>query len=154
MAIWRMAFRQGVEGVSLWPECQRLGVAAIEYHPVLDVDFSQYNPGEPQEAWAQLGGPQHTSLSRFVYDMQPGDIIYVKEGRQIVGRGVVTSDYQFDHAGRIRDEKGHAWQHQRRVSWCPDFQPVDLQIGQQQIMTLVPLAPADVVTIEDAAAGG
>ena len=41
MTVWRMAFRAGKNGPSLWPDCQRLGVAAIEYGPADDLDFTR-----------------------------------------------------------------------------------------------------------------
>ena len=55
------------------------------------------------------------SLKRFVYEMEEGDIIYVKQGPRIVGKGAVSGPYQFDKKNRIVDPYGCTWQHQRRV---------------------------------------
>src|SRR5262249_12497548 len=87
-------------------------------------------------------------LRRFVYQIKEGDIIYVKQGPKIVGKGVVTSAYQFDEEDRIVDHEGSPWQHQRRVSWTPGFPEVEIQLGNQQIITVVPLDEIDVEAIE------
>jgi len=80
--------------------------------------------------------------------MKPGDVIYVKEGPSIVGRGIVTGRYKFDAAGPIVVSGGtDAYHHQRRVAWC-DFQSVRAKLGKQQVMTLVKLEPADVEAVE------
>jgi hypothetical protein len=147
-----MAFRVGTNGYELWPTCQRLGVAVIEYTPVDDVDLSGYPEGEPREAWAQLASSQQASLKRFVYEIQEGDTIYVKKGPLIVGKGVVAGPYRFDKRNRIQDPEGTPWQHQRSVTWSPRFPQVRIQLGRQQIVTLVPLTDADVRGIERAAA--
>jgi hypothetical protein len=136
MTAWRMAFRVGQDGYELWPECHRLGVAVIEYGPVDDIDLSRYSEGEPRSAWSQLAPPQQTSLKRFVYEMQEHDVIYVKQGPMIVGKGVVTGPYRFDKKNRIQDPNGTPWQHQRRVTWEAGFPEVRIQIGPQQVMTL------------------
>ena len=49
-------------------------------------------------------------LWQFAHDIQVGDIIFVKRGRNdIVGRGIVTSDYKFN--------KGQYYPHSRTVQW-------------------------------------
>ena len=84
--------------------------------------------------------------------MDEGDIIYVKQGPKIVGKGVVDGPYQFDKKNRIVDPDGTPWQHQRRVKWVAGFPEIPIQIGRQQAMTLVPLAGDDVKQVEQAAA--
>src|SRR5438270_11050256 len=103
MTAWRMAFRAGKKGDELWPHCYRLRVAAIQYDPVDDIDFSRYSEGEPKAAWSQLESAQKASLKRLVYEMQKDHVIYVKEGPTIVGKGVVAGPYQFDKKRRIQD---------------------------------------------------
>jgi hypothetical protein len=152
MAAWRMAFRAGKNGHEMWPDCYRLGVAFIEYSPVDDIDLSRYPEGEPKSAWSQLARPQHTSLKRLLRDMQKGDVIYVKQGSEIVGKGLVTGPYRFDKRNRVRDPEGTPWQHQRPVRWTPGFPAVPILIGRQQAMTLVPLTAKDVERVEQAAA--
>jgi hypothetical protein len=147
-----MAFRCGKNGYELWPDCYRLAVATIEYTPVDDIDLSAHSEGEPRSAWSQLAAPQQASLKRFVYEMDEGDIIYVKQGPKIVGKGEVDGPYRFDRKNRIRDPDGVPWQHQRRVNWTAGFPAVPVQIGQQQAMTLVPLTSDDIKQVEQAAA--
>ena len=82
--------------------------------------------------------------------MEEGDIIYVKQGPRIVGKGAVSGPYQFDKKNRIVDPYGVPWQHQRRVSWASEFPEVEIQLGRQQMMTLVPLNGQDVKRVEQA----
>src|SRR5437763_1073226 len=64
MTAWRMAFRDGTNGPSLWDDCRQLSVAALEYGPVDNIDLSKYPKGEPKQAWSQLKPTQRTSLRR------------------------------------------------------------------------------------------
>jgi hypothetical protein len=150
MAGWRMAFRVGKNGFEMWPKCKELGIAAIEYTPVDDIDFSQYSPGEPRAAWAQLRGTRPASLRRFVYEMKAADVIYVKQGPKIVGKGVVDGPYEFDKDDRLREPNGRSWQHQRSVTWIRGFPDIEVQLGEQQIATVKPLTEQEVVGIEAA----
>ena len=150
MTAWRMAFRDGKNGREMWPDCHRLGVAAIQYGPVDDIDLSRYSEGEPKAAWSQLAPNQKASLKRLVYKMQERDVIYVKQGPMIVGKGVVTGPYQFDNHKRIRVPNGAFWEHQRPVQWIPEFPEVAFQLGAPQIVTVVPLTGEQVTTFEQA----
>lgn len=87
-----------------------------------------------------------------MYQIEQDDIIYVKQGPNIVGRGVITGPYRFDKKNRIHDPEGRPWQHQRPVSWTFGFPEVRIQIGIQQAVALVPLTDSDVERVEDAAA--
>jgi 5-methylcytosine-specific restriction endonuclease McrA len=142
-----MAFRDGKNGPSLWDDCRRRGLAAIEYDPVENVDLSQHLTGEPKDAWEQLRPLQRQSLRRFVYNMKEGDIIYVKEGPRIVGKGLIVGPYQFDKVGRIKSETAY-WRHQRSVQWLPDFSDIKFQLGRQQIVTVTPLKAEEVAAFE------
>ena len=148
MTAWRMAFRVGSEGEDLWPDCQRLGVAAMEYRPLDDIDLSRYREGEPRAAWKKLKPSQRMSLKRLVYEMAEGDVIYVKDGPMIAGKGVVTGPYHFDQENQIQDENGTYWQHQRSVNWNAEFSPVRKQLGIQQMVALVRLKDEDVAGID------
>ena len=49
---------------------------------------------------------------QFANEMKVGDIIFVKKGmHQLVGRGVVTSDYEFD------GERSDEYKNTRQVNW-------------------------------------
>ena len=130
--IWRMAMRAGNRGPSVWPQCRERGVAAITYWPLDRTDLSQYEEGEPKELWEELEPAQRGFLRKVAYEMKPGDIIYVKEGGEIVGRGIVSGLYQFDPEGLIRaSDSGTPFTHQVPVDWEPDFPPVKILLGSE-----------------------
>jgi hypothetical protein len=154
MTAWRMAFRNGKGGTEMWPHCRRLGVAAITYRPIQDIDFSQF-PGEEQfpavvkAAWSQLKGTQPASLRRFLYEMEEEDVIYVKQGPMIVGKGVV-GPYIFDEERRIRDPDGDYWRQQRIVKWMTEFPEVRFTLGAPQVVAVVRLTDEEVTSFEQA----
>ena len=152
MTAWRMAFREGKNGYELWDTCRNHGVAAIQYDPVQDVDFSGYKveellPPNVREKMSGLRGSQVESLRRFLWAMKKGDIIYVKKGPMIVGKGVI-GPYKFDKRSQVYAPKGKCWQHQRPVIWDPGFGEITIQIGQPQITAVVPLDEKDVKRID------
>jgi hypothetical protein len=152
MAAWRMAFRDGKNGPELWPRCQELRIAAIEYGPIDDIDFSLYPdeehlPTAVKEAWSRLESSQRASFRHFRWEMEEKDIIYVKQGPLIVGKGVV-GPYQFKKNGPIQGRNGEYWQHQRPVSWVLGFPEVRIQLGSQQIATVKRLTDKDVEGLE------
>lgn len=127
--IWRMAFKCGNRGKSLWKLCKKLNVAAITYDPLSKFDLTDYSPGEPKALWKQLRTTQKSSLRHLAYDMKKGDIIYVKEGTSIAGKGVVGGNekrsYRFDKNFRIIGTNGHPWPHQVPVEWDTNFIPIE-----------------------------
>ena len=133
MTTYRMAMRVGSGGQDLWPLCFSLGVAAITYNPLATTDLSKYLPGEPTELWAELQPTQKASLRRVAYEMNKSDIIFVKNGPKIVGRGVVTDRYKFDNLNRIIDKYGNPWPHQVPVEWDKDFVEIDILLGAEQL---------------------
>ena len=59
------------------------------------------------------------------------------------------SPYQFDKNNRIQDPNdGAYWQHQRAVSWAPEFSSLPTQVGRSQQFTVEPLTNEDVARIE------
>lgn len=151
MAAWRMAFRCGINGDELWPECWKHKVATIEYRPFDDFDLTSYSVGEPRSRWAKLRGSQSHSLNRFVHKMEVEDIIYVKQGPAIVAKGVIKGPYFFDKKDTIIDPYGTPWQHQRKVRWTRYRTEIPIQIGYAPNVTVVPLDSDDVRRIEKAA---
>lgn len=138
MSIWRMSFRCGDRGPEMWPQCFKLGVAAIYYTPLAEVDLSKYPQREPKHLWAQLKPTQNASLRRVAYEMKKGDVIYVKQGTKIVGRGIVKRRYKFDYEDRMLDPDGNPWAHQVPVKWELGFQPINILLGSEP-MTVLPL---------------
>ncbi len=151
MTSWRMAFRAGKNGPTLWPWCKRRGVAVIQYWPVDDVDLSRPSTAQSDAAWAQLAPSQRTSLRHFLA-MEVGDVIFVKEGPTIVGRGVVSGPYCFVKNNRVEDLGGAVWQHQRQVVWEPLCPTVEVQIGRPASATVGPLDGSDIRRVKEATA--
>lgn len=148
MKTWRMAFRAGKNGPTLWPECRRLGIAAIQYDPLNDIDLSLLEEGGSKEVWSKLQSTQKRSVKRLVYEIEPGDEIVVKEGPKIVGRGVVTGPYHFAAASQIAEPSGVTWQHHRPVDWEHDFPEITIKVGSNQMFVVDPLIGNDMVRIE------
>jgi hypothetical protein len=141
MTVYRMAFRFGSQGRSWWEECRRAGVAAIGYGPMMDIDLSSVDlcdldglDSAMKERWDELDAAPKGSLRKVVCHMKAGDIIYVKEGTQIVGRGKVSGPYQFCPDTPIayyREYDGFRWQHQVPVDWDPAFKAIDILLGSE-----------------------
>ena len=134
--IWRMAFRCGNQGPSLWEECKKLDVAAITYNSLARVDLTSHKYNEPHSLWSKLSPSQKSSLRHVAYDMKNGDTIYVKDGTQIICKGTVLgkSDraYVFDESFRIVDSNGTPWPHQVPVAWDASFKPINILLGAEQ----------------------
>jgi len=126
MKYWRMAFSMGNQGPSLWSLCLKYGIAAISYNKIDRYDLSNYILVEISKinAWHKLKGSSQPSLRKFRYEMNFGDIIYVKHGIKIVGKGIVNSDYEYEICDEIIDNTGHLWPHQRNIIWNPSFSPI------------------------------
>ena len=92
MRAWRMAMRVGSGGVSMWPRCKEKGIAAITYLPVSRTDLTPYPDTASPDGWSKMEIPQRTSLKRFAWGIEGGDIIFVKEGPQLVGRCIVKGE--------------------------------------------------------------
>lgn len=150
MTTWRMAFRAGNQGAEMWPRCRKLGVAAITYSGLARTDLSKHTQGEPRALWAKLNSSQKASLRRVAYEMKAGDVIYVKQGPRIVGKGVVQGPYFFDAERRIVDPHGTPWLHQVPVKWDPEFPTIRALLGAEPL-TVKELTPAEVSQIESEA---
>lgn len=134
--IWRMAFRCGNQGPSLWGKCKELNVAAITYVPLSRFDLTNHKYNEPRSLWNKLTPTQKSSLRYLAYDMKNGDTIYVKEGPQIICKGTVLGKtgraYVFDKSYRIVDPNGNPWSHQVPVRWETSFEPINISLGAEQ----------------------
>jgi hypothetical protein len=154
MTAWRMSFRVGNQGYEMWPECLRLGVAAITYHPLAKIDLSKHPKREPSNLWDQLEPTQKASLSRVAYEMKAGDAIYVKKGPKIVDKGLVKGPanknaYTFDSDFGLRQPNGTPWAHQVPVEWSSDFPEIRILLGGEQV-AVKKLSPDDVGRLEAA----
>ncbi len=131
----------------MWPECKALGIAAISYKSLAEVDLSQHPRGEPLEKWATLKSAQKLSMEAVAYEMQEGDVIYVKQGPSIISRGLVQGPYQFDASLELRDEKSMPWPHQVPVVWEPYFLAAKISLGAE-MSTVKRLTDEDVEKLE------
>ncbi len=148
MRIWRMSFRVGEGGYEMWPHCLEHGVAAITYRNMAKIDLSKYPRDEPRDLWAQLAPARKYSLRKVAYEMKKGDIIFVKNGPNIIARGIVKGSYRFDSKFRIVDPNGVPWAHQVPVEWSLNFSPIRMSLGNQQRYTVRELSSSDVKQID------
>jgi hypothetical protein len=144
-----MSFRVGNQGYEMWPDCFRLELAAITYDPLAETDLSKYPIGEPKELWAQLQPTQKASLRRLAYEMKVGDVIYVKQGPKIVGKGIIKGAYQFDEEFRLKVPNGKPWAHQVPVEWVTDFPQIEILLGSEPL-TVKELSPKNIELVEGA----
>jgi hypothetical protein len=124
-----MAFKEGSDGRNIWPECKKRGIAAIGYRKFAKYgDLSKYNEDEFDEICRQVYASisVRASLKKLVYKMKKGDIIYVKDGPTIVGKGKIMRKYQYDqNILKIVN----SWSHFVKVDWVNDFTPFKLVLG-------------------------
>lgn len=127
MRYWQMALREreGVRKSDRWPDCFKKGIAAIGYQddqrkPIVE-DCSKLSKGQYHQIWRSKwpqGTNPQASLRRLAYEMNPGDIIYVRNGlHEIVGKGKIIGGYKYDP--NILGLTG--WDHYVRVDWEKDF---------------------------------
>ena len=105
-----------------WEQFLENGVIAIGWPDVGDLR-GYSNRDALQEALSEHYDPEGSNknsglgLWNFARTMKPGDILFAKSGRkQIIGRGVVTSDYRFDeNVGDFPHIRSVDWQSTRTV---------------------------------------
>lgn len=90
------------DGAIKWEDFYRQNIMGIGWSEI--GDLTQYvNKDEMRAAMKEKIEPSRHYKNaahaawQFVHDLKPGDIVFVKNGmHQLVGKGVVTSDYFFD----------------------------------------------------------
>lgn len=75
--------------------------------------------------------------------MKKDDVIYVKEGKKIVSRGIVQDSYTFDSLYHLRAPNGTPWSHQVPVKWDENFAPIVISLGRAQQYTVERLSAKD-----------
>lgn len=106
------------EGSVRWQEFYEKGIMALDDHTGIG-DLRQYDSKETikqkmKETYNPSYSYLHTGLAawQFANEIRVGDIVFVKKGRgMVVGRGIVTSDYEYDAS--VNDE----YKNIRRVNW-------------------------------------
>lgn len=105
------------ENSSMWSEFYKAGIMAIGWGEIGDLkafdskDAMKAKMKEVIDPSLSYKNAAHATW-QFVNEMKVGDIIFVKKGMyQLVGRGVVASDYEYD------DERTDEYANYRKVNW-------------------------------------
>ena len=108
--MWEDFYSQGVMGLA-WEEAGDLSAYASkeEIHLAL-VNSSRGTTNPRNDAYA---------LWQFANTLKPGDVVFVKGGRgKILGRGLVTGDYEYDEAQDFPNLRSVKWTH--KGEWAID----------------------------------
>ena len=100
------------ENSYLWDSHYRNGIMALGWD---SGDLSEYSSKSEllEEGFSTTNA---LALWEFYSQIKKGDIIYVKKGRRkIIGRGIVTSDYEYDE--NVDADKTGLYRHIRKVNW-------------------------------------
>ena len=113
------------EGASMWEEFYADGIMGLGWHKLGDLNTYASKNEIAQKLRDIHGGDSSYKNSahavwQFVHDIKPGDVIFAKRGREILGRGVVESDYEYDenHDGEYPNIRKVKWTH--KGSWQSD----------------------------------
>lgn len=105
------------EGSCMWDEFYTLGIMAIGWGEIGDLstfdskDAMKIKMREVIDESLSYKNAAHATW-QFANEMKIGDIVFVKKGmHQIIGRGVVMSDYEYD------DSRDDEYKNIRQVDW-------------------------------------
>lgn len=108
------------ENAFLWNDCIEKGVMYLGWGGLGDI-YQYSDKEEVRKKLIEINGTDSSytnsalAVWEFANTMKPGDVIFVKKGnKKIIGRGVVTGDYEFDP-----DREG-SYKHIRKVNWIND----------------------------------
>jgi hypothetical protein len=140
---WRMAMRWGNQGSDRFPSCRARGIAAIDYWgddgERIVSDCRKLTPDQFEQIWRRKwpqGTTPRASMRHIWLDMKKNDVIYAKTGKQVVGRGIVVGEYEYD-PNILRERGGKQdWAHFVRVRWEPDFVPFECEFDAVQCTIL------------------
>ena len=127
------------EGSSKWDEFYNAGMMAIGWGEIGDLrafntkDAMKKKLKETFDPTLSYKNVGHATW-QFVNEMKVGDVVFAKKGsHQLVGRGIVTSEYEFD--GDHSDE----YKNIRQVNWthCGEWE----HPGKAAIKTLTDVTP-------------
>lgn len=126
------------EGSSLWEEFYKKGIMAIGWGYIGDLrnfdskDAMKQKMKEMHDPSLSYMHSAHATW-QFANEIKVGDLIFVKKGRgQIIGRGVVASDYEYD-------ESAEEYKNIRRVEWTHKGEWP--HPGQAGVKTLTDITP-------------
>ena len=104
-------------GAQIWEECYKKSVALLGWGEIgnLNVfDSKDEIKQKMKEVYGDTSSYKNSAHAtwQFAHDMKPGDVIFVKKGiYEILGRGVVTSEYEYD------EERTDEFSNVRHVKW-------------------------------------
>lgn len=105
------------DGACKWDEFYDAGVMGIGWNEIGDLrvfaskDEMKQKMKERIDATLSFKNAAHATW-QFVHEMKPGDIVFVKKGmHQVIGRGVVTSDYEYE------EDSTEEYNNIRQVDW-------------------------------------
>ena len=105
------------QGADKWDEFYHDGIIALGWGEIGDLETFASKDEMKQKMKEVYGNESSYKNSahatwQFSRDMKIGDIVFVKKGRtEIIGRGVVTSDYEYD------EERADYYNNVRQVKW-------------------------------------
>lgn len=105
------------DNANKWDEFYRAGVMAIGWGEIGDLKIfssKEEMKKKMKEVYDSSSSYKNTALAtwQFANEMKPGDVVFAKKGmHQIIGRGIVKSDYIFDDS--IED----SFKNIRQVDW-------------------------------------
>lgn len=149
MNYWLMSIKWGRTGRYFNKEMKKGGIIAIGHYEEKERDLSYAkNQEDINNLIKNPAGRKYLKI--FSLDMKIGDVVYIrgnnKNGANIFGRCVITSNYIYDRKrfARITGRPIRlSFFHLREAKWDKDFTPVrnekgDLRVGQSTLTKLDP----------------
>ena len=114
------------EGAAMWEDFYNEGIMGLGWNELGDLNTYASKDEIAQKLRDIHGGDSSYKNSahavwQFAHDVKPGDVIFAKRGRsEILGRGVVESEYEYDdnQDGRYPNIRKVKWTH--KGSWQCD----------------------------------
>ena len=114
------------EGASMWEDFCKSGIMGLGWYELGDLGTYASQDEMAQKLREIYGGDSSYKNSahaawQFVHELKQGDVIFAKRGRtEILGRGVVESDYEYDdnNEGEYPNIRKVKWTH--KGSWQSD----------------------------------
>jgi 5-methylcytosine-specific restriction protein B len=104
------------ENACMWKACQEGGIMCLDWEALGDLSKFQSKAEITEALQTTYAKPDSScknntlALWQFAHEMKPGDVVYAKKGlSQVIGRGIVESDYIFN--------PNSSYPNIRRVRW-------------------------------------
>ena len=129
------------DNACMWEEYSKTGVMGIGWSEIGDLTLFD-SKDAMKKKMKEVYGSEYTYRNsahatwQFAYEMKVGDIVFAKKGaRKIIGRGVVTGEYQFCP----EQEENNRYYHIRTVKWTHKGEWE--HPGQAALKTLTDITP-------------